>query len=927
MEEGILDKVGLRWYKCDFHLHTMASKCYVDKQIDTLQEWINTAKQKGLECIAVTDHNDYRSIDEVMKIGKENNLIVFPGVELSCDSSKIHILVLFDIDCDGNTVQEFLSQLKIFRADLGDSSHTADGDIFHACEIAKSMNALVIPAHVDEYSGLSDISYDNISKLLDRKYIDGVQVVNDEIWENYGNEPLHIISEKLTEKYGKTITDEQAKAWISVYQQVKNSGFPLLSFSDNPYSEKSSKHGMWGIGASYTYLKMSQTPNLESVRQALISNDMRVEKNAESNHMIGESPDMIIREVVLSNSILNENAKIDVSFNSQLNTIIGGRGSGKSSIIRTIAGGMNSFSGENLNIISQEQMEFYKENGKTKSSNIKKGIFTKNSVVEILVERLGDLYKIEVSHIKNMQNQTRKLYKYINDNWQLVEDENFIDLFKAQIFTQKQIYELATDSNSLMAIIDGDISGMSNCVSEREAALNNLIGKALEISNCRRSIAKKSKLETELADIEDQISKFKQSGISDIIKEKQLYDDQQKVISSYVENKNNKIEEIETFIKQVNLTYDLIDDSEINEILDDDLKDFNSDIESIYKILHDIVKKSDKIVEKINATNWNHRKIENGENYLQAVKNLQDNGLDTRRLDELIDKRKDKKQELEIIRNKEQELESLEQEYNEKEKIYKEKNVDIYNLRSQFIQEVIGNDKSVKFDLKKNRNRSSFINNIRSIIQKDIVSVEDDINKLADIFFKDKNGIKNYKELLVNIRTKQDQTSLSKYTRDAVCGLPEDSYARLLAYIPDDDLVVSYKPEKAKKFIHLSNASAGQKTTTILTFLLAYGKQPLLLDQPEDDLDNRLVYDLIVARLKVAKSKRQIIVVTHNANIPVNGDSEYIISMNSDTDIIQVNKTGTMDDTEIRQEICDVMEGTKDAFEMRAKKYHFNISE
>ena len=541
MEEGILDKVGLRWYKCDFHLHTMASKCYVDKQIDTLQEWINTAKQKGLECIAVTDHNDYRSIDEAMKIGKENNLIVFPGVELSCDSSKIHILVLFDIDCDGNTVQEFLSQLKIFRADLGDSSHTADGDIFHACEIAKSMNALVIPAHVDEYSGLSDISYDNISKLLDRKYIDGVQVVNDEIWENYGNEPLHIISEKLTEKYGKTITDEQAKAWISVYQQVKNSGFPLLSFSDNPYSEKSSKHGMWGIGASYTYLKMSQTPNLESVRQALISNDMRVEKNAESNHMIGESPDMIIREVVLSNSILNENAKIDVSFNSQLNTIIGGRGSGKSSIIRTIAGGMNSFSGENLNIISQEQMEFYKENGKTKSSNIKKGIFTKNSVVEILVERLGDLYKIEVSHIKNMQNQTRKLYKYINDNWQLVEDENFIDLFKAQIFTQKQIYELATDSNSLMAIIDGDISGMSNCVSEREAALNNLIGKALEISNCRRSIAKKSKLETELADIEDQISKFKQSGISDIIKEKQLYDDQQKVISSYVENKNVSI--------------------------------------------------------------------------------------------------------------------------------------------------------------------------------------------------------------------------------------------------------------------------------------------------------------------------------------------------------------------------------------------------
>lgn len=59
----------------------------------------------------------------------------------------------------------------------------------------------------------------------------------------------------------------------------------------------------------------------------------------------------------------------------------------------------------------------------------------------------------------------------------------------------------------------------------------------------------------------------------------------------------------------------------------------------------------------------------------------------------------------------------------------------------------------------------------------------------------------------------------------------------------------------------------------------------------------------------------------------MNGDSEYIISMDSETDIIQVNQTGTMDDESIRQEICDVMEGTKDAFEMRAKKYHFNIKE
>ena len=114
-----MENVGLRWYKCDFHLHTMTSSCYQNKDNDTVNDWITEVKNKGLNCIAVTDHNDYREIDEIKKLGEENNIVVFPGVELSCDTSKIHILVLFDIDCDGNTVQEFLNQLKIFKSNLG----------------------------------------------------------------------------------------------------------------------------------------------------------------------------------------------------------------------------------------------------------------------------------------------------------------------------------------------------------------------------------------------------------------------------------------------------------------------------------------------------------------------------------------------------------------------------------------------------------------------------------------------------------------------------------------------------------------------------------------------------------------------------------------------------------------------------------------
>ena len=205
-------------------------------------------------------------------------------------------------------------------------------------------------------------------------------------------------------------------------------------------------------------------------------------------------------------------------------------------------------------------------------------------------------------------------------------------------------------------------------------------------------------------------------------------------------------------------------------------------------------------------------------------------------------------------------------------------------------------------------------------------TIDEDIEMFADIFF-GKDGTEKFREVVQNIRNKNNTTDYAARTRAAITEMTPEAFARMIYFIPEDDLVVSYKPEKSKKYIPLSNASAGQKTTAILTFLLAYGNLPLLLDQPEDDLDNKLVYDLIVTRLKKTKSKRQIIVVTHNANIPVNGDAEYIISMDSDTDLIKTKYQGTMDDGNIRKEICDVMEGTQIAFEMRAKKYHFRIVE
>lgn len=123
----------------------------------------------------------------------------------------------------------------------------------------------------------------------------------------------------------------------------------------------------------------------------------------------------------------------------------------------------------------------------------------------------------------------------------------------------------------------------------------------------------------------------------------------------------------------------------------------------------------------------------------------------------------------------------------------------------------------------------------------------------------------------------------------------------------------------------MTKASAGQKTSAILTYILSKGDVPLILDQPEDDLDNELIYNLIVKSLKKGKEKRQIIVVTHNANIPVNGDSEYVVVMDSESKNIQTQIESSIDDSKVINAICNIMEGGDIAFSYRGKKYKSRI--
>jgi len=117
--------------------------------------------------------------------------------------------------------------------------------------------------------------------------------------------------------------------------------------------------------------------------------------------------------------------------------------------------------------------------------------------------------------------------------------------------------------------------------------------------------------------------------------------------------------------------------------------------------------------------------------------------------------------------------------------------------------------------------------------------------------------------------------------------------------------------------------SEGQRNTVLLNLMLARGEGPIVIDQPEDELDSSFIYRTLVRDLRAAKSKRQLIVATHNANLPVNADAEQIYALEARDGRGKLRAQGGLDRKGVADAVLDIMEGSEQAFKQRSEKYHF----
>jgi PHP family Zn ribbon phosphoesterase len=922
---------GTRWFKCDLHLHTTASKCFQDRTVTSTQ-WVQKAIEKGLNCVAVTDHNTGDMVDAIKAAAVGTELTVFPGVEITCDTSKVHLLILFDITKTTNDINDFLIRCDIDRNMFADQLASTTQTILQIAEKANDHGAIVIPAHIDEHNGLGSISNDILKTFFDLPYINAVQLVHKEFidpsLQTNNNEALRTLLNEYYANPSPTIDYTKMADWHRPVKIALSKKVAFTTFSDNPHEPNNSKHGLDGIGIRYTWIKMDETPTLEGLRQAFLLPDFRVRNDFVSQQAPYKTPELWVKSISITDTTITDGGTpLKIDFSPQLTTIIGGRGSGKSSILRFVRGLFNRTNDlTELNEIIADHNEFYKQN----DQRSQKGVLKNNSIIEIEFARNNVLHKITATGITNSNNQNITIQKLdsISGNWILEEADTYIDFFHYEQYSQKQIYEIAQEPNSLRERIDKSILGMEALKNEREIIKKSFLEKSASIRTIQQQISGKGRLQTEIKDFDDRIKLFQQSGIASLLTSKEKFILQKNILADFVSEAHRRENDIDAVASTIELSG--IDFLNFDNTHSDDLKPLSKTVSDGYteikKELEIIKLKAEKLrtdfVASLPPTVWKKEFDQNQIDFEAKKVELEKQGIDDiSNFEKLTQAKAVKEKDLEKVLEIEASLYTEILERNRLQVEYLQKTKSITTERTFFVKNLMQDDK-VKVSIKPFRNKTDFVNKLRSIIQRGN-GFEGDVDALTEICFTGnvEQGIKNVREIFLKIKKSETVQGITGYFVNLVNGLPDAQIDEIELMLPEDEIDIKYKPSGSTIFKPLSTASAGQKTTAILTFILSQGDIPLLLDQPEDDLDNRLVYELIVDRLKQAKEHRQIIVVTHNANIPVNGDAEYILSMNSESKKLAVLYSGTVEHPVIKKEICDVMEGSEQAFDMRSRRY------
>ena len=501
---------------------------------------------------------------------------------------------------------------------------------------------------------------------------------------------------------------------------------------------------------------------------------------------------------------------------------------------------------------------------------------------------------------------------------------NIKSSFPAHIYSQREIYEIADDPSALMRIIDAAPE-----VRRRSAdtEYNTLVKRYKELELERldlyERIAQEGQLRAELDELTRQIIQIEESGHEDGLRR---YAQRQRQLQEFriLEEKWRVMEDqlVEMQDSFVPPDFDEKIFGEENTHIVASLRATNAKWSAVRGSLFQLRQEAKETVadwelEK-NTSSWMREITADIENYESLSAQLEQQGINPGKYTSLLSEQDDTQRGLRQINDHRSDIKELDDEQHKVIAQIKDNRIRLSENRRKFLASVLKDKQAINIRIRHfGEPWESVEKEIRNILQCSD-RFDRDINRLRDIYEESGDDkVQKFKDTINKILN-GEETAIDDRFVAHLEKLQQETMTELAIWFPNDHLEVTFGPNNQR----IEQGSPGQKTAALLAFILSHGSEPLLLDQPEDDLDNELIYSLIVEQLRKTKNIRQVIVVTHNANIVVNGDAEMVLALKVAGGETHLRTPGSLQEKDVRQAICDILEGGRYALRQRYKRIH-----
>ena len=891
---------GSRWWRVDLHMHSPASFDFAtqdDLDDHKWERWVRAAHTSGLHAAAVTDHNTAAGILELQQVtqGVEDPLVLFPGVELTA-SDGVHLLLLMDPACTRQHIEEFLTKVNIPVDQRGQQDARSPLSVEKILEKCGD-DALIVGAHVNGPNGL--LQHDGQQRIAELRHrnLTAVEVNPDrEIDESWLDGSRHEIGRRISQ------------VWCS------------------------DGHDFGELGRRFTWVKMTR-PNLDGLRLALLdgTSSLKPAVREEPGNQNAHAALALESITVHKGRFIGQQPPIEIAFNPWLNAIIGGRGTGKSTLIDLCRKTLRREAELDSSSRSEEGSlrRLFDLRMRVPLSRQEEGLLTNKTLIKVVYRKDGERFVLSWS-----QSATDPPIVRLDGDEQIPEEGDIRERFPVRIYSQKQLFALAQDPNALLTVIDDSETVRG---AEQNRNIRKLESSYLSLCAQARAASKQAgelpARKASLADVRHKLEVLEQGGqalaLNEYRKRRQQNDTWEAILEAAlqaVESVGDRAEELSVADLDLGAT---VEDDAARENLRRAHEALRQTVEDLQQDVRQRVERAQRDIEGIrtgaDAHQWDEAVAASKHEFEEASAQLAEEGIsDPNEYNELLERAAKLEQEIEALEREQERAEELDKEAVRTLAEYREQRRKLSCRRQRFVKET--SNESILVEIDEYANCEHLAEDLIEILG--IERFESDRRALAQRIRPEQGQPWNWEkvdDVVAKMRQFLSGASDSWPAKDqrfatALKKVPPERIDRLALYLPEDAVKVSFKDRSASSWRSLTQGSPGQQTAALLAFVLGYGSEPIILDQPEDDLDNTLIYELLVSRLRETKIKRQVIVVTHNPNIVVHGDAELVLSLKAGAGQSHIACQGGLQEREVRDEICRVMEGGREAFENRYQR-------